>query len=81
MFDNNKQLKKFLVEIKPFDQSPWHTVPKEPRKKTTKAWDRYMNMMRTHITNKLKWEAAKAWCEERGITFLVLTEKELGIKL
>ena len=81
MYDNDKILKHFLVEIKPFAQSPWHCKPKEPLRKTTKAWNRYMEMCKTHITNQLKWEAAKAWCEEHNLTFLVLTEKELGIKL
>jgi len=70
----------YLVEIKPFSQSPWHSKPKPPKRKGTKRYNNYMNLVKTHITNALKWEAAKAWCDEHNIKFLVLTEKELGIK-
>ena len=30
-------------------------------------------------TNQAKWKAAKEYCEDRGMKFLVLTEKDLGL--
>jgi hypothetical protein len=29
--------------------------------------------------NQAKWDAAKKWCDKHGYSFLILTEKELGI--
>jgi len=77
----NKQgiYKKYLVEIKPFAQSPRHSKPKEPKRKNTKRYNNYLNLIRTHITNGLKWDAAEKWCEANDCIFLVLSEKELGI--
>ena len=81
MYDKKGNLNKFLVEIKPADQSPWHTKPKPPKRKTTKAINRYRMMVQTHIKNAAKWKAAKEWCDKRGIKFMVLTEIELGIEI
>ena len=30
--------------------------------------------------NQAKWKAARKWAEKRDMEFIILTEKELGIK-
>lgn len=64
--------KTLIIEVKPLEQT------KEPtrRKRITKQ---YITEVMTYGINQSKWEAAKEYCEERGWTFQVLTEKELGI--
>lgn len=61
---------KFLIEIKPFKQT------KPPSKKSKY----YLKEERTFIINQLKWESAKKHAKKNGITFLVLTEKEIDPK-
>lgn len=53
-----------LIEIKPLKESL------EEKAKTEK--DKI-----SFLVNKAKWESAKAYCKHHGITFSVLTEKEL----
>lgn len=65
-------IKKMLVEIKPAAQC----VPPKQKKKTA----RMINEVTTYLINQAKWEAAKAWCADKGIEFRVLTEHDLGIK-
>lgn len=62
-----------VVEIKPLCQS----VPPE---KKTKATKRYIREVVTYGINEAKWKAAKDFCESRKWKFMVMTEKELGIK-
>jgi len=35
--------------------------------------------MKTYQVNQAKWEAAERFCQENGIIFKIITEKELGI--
>lgn len=67
------QTETIVVEIKPLSQS----VPPPKKEKTTK---RYIREVMTYGINEAKWKAAKAYCEERKWKFMVMTEKELGIK-
>ena len=62
-----------VVEIKPLSQS----IPPEKKSKTTK---KYIREVMTYGINEAKWKAAKQFCEERKWKFMVMTEKELGIK-
>jgi len=62
----------FLIEVKPKKQS----VMPVPRKKTRK----YLNEVATVAVNQAKWQAAEEYCRPRGWTFMVLTERHLGIK-
>lgn len=57
-----------LVEIKPSIQS----VPPQKKSKITK---RYIEEVTTWGTNLSKWRAAQQYCDNRGWTFMVLTEK------
>ena len=63
-----------MIEIKP--QKQVDGPPQNPKKRT-KAW---VNAVKTYITNQAKWEAATAICEDRGWSFRLITEVELGIK-
>lgn len=68
-YKNTKgQIIKEAIEIKP------HAQTKIPRKSKTKS-NLYESV--TYAINVSKWKAANKWCKERGITFRILTEKEL----
>ena len=62
---------KYMIEIKPSRQA---VKPKPPKKKTKS----YMRESFEYIKNKAKWSAAKAYCEDKGMQFKIITEKDLG---
>ena len=75
MFKDNKgDKKKFLIEIKPSKQVA-KPEPSTRKKKSTILYEQT-----TWITNQAKWEAAKRWADKKGYSFIILTEKELGIR-
>jgi len=61
---------KFIIEVKPLAQT------KEPKKKS-KVTKTYLNEIKTYAVNQAKWRAAREYCNDRRMKFLVLTEKEL----
>ncbi len=63
---------KYLIEIKP---KKFTMPPKQP-KKQTKA---YLQEVVQYVTNESKWKAAKKYCDERGMKFLILHEDHLGM--
>lgn len=63
-----------VVEIKPAIQS------KPPKPQTGKPTKRYLNEVYTWGINSAKWESADKYCKDKGWSFVVLTEHELGIK-
>lgn len=65
-----------IIEVKPAAQSR-PPVLKEGQNPRTK---RYINEVMTWGVNEAKWKAAKQFCADRGWTFHVFTEKELGIR-
>lgn len=71
--DKNDNVQTVLVEIKPYKEC---IAPKKGRKKE----QTYINEVLTYEKNMAKWAAAKAWCQDRNMKFVVLTEYELGIK-
>lgn len=71
----NDQIRKYLVEIKPFRQTQNPKDFDQSRKK--KKTIIYENL--NYIKNIAKWEAAKKWADKMGYEFSILTEKELGI--
>lgn len=63
-------IKKMLVEVKPYKQ----TLPPEiPKKKTRK----FLTEVKTYGVNQAKWQYARAYCDKMGWEFMVLTEKDL----
>jgi hypothetical protein len=65
--DENKQQKKYLMEIKPMNEI---TPPKLTDKKKV---SRFITESMTWSVNQAKWKAAKAWCEQYNINFVVVT--------
>lgn len=63
-----------VVEVKPHKEVVG--PPVNPKRKT-KSW---VYEVKTYVTNQSKWKAAEEFCENRGWSFRIVTEKELGIK-
>ena len=72
--DSNGQFRKFLVEVKPANQT---IPPKQPKINNKKAYQRYIYEAHEFVRNQCKWEAAKKFCKKQGIEFKVITENEL----
>lgn len=68
----NNVIKKYLIEIKPKKQT---IEPKQQKRKTPK----YINEVTTYVVNQAKWEAAREWCADRSLEFLILTEEHLNV--
>lgn len=64
-------VKTYVIEVKP---------EKETLMPTTKNKKRMLIEAQTYTKNQCKWKAAKAFCDERGLIFIVLNEYDLGIK-
>ena len=62
---------KYMIEIKPSRQV---VKPKPPKKKTKS----YMRESFEYIKNQAKWQAAKSYCDDNGMQFKLITEKDLG---
>ena len=75
VFNDNQNVKrKLLIEIKPSKQIIKPSVSKGKHKKTM-LYEQTM-----WITNQAKWGAAKKWADKKGMSFIILTEKELNIQ-
>lgn len=61
-----------LIEIKPKKQ----TKPPVNKDKRTKS---YRNATLTFMKNSAKWKAAKGYCDDRQMKFLILTEDHLAV--
>lgn len=66
--DKFGNIKKEIIEIKPQAQT---------KASTSKNKKRRLYETITYAINMAKWEAAVKWCNQRGITFRVVTENEL----
>ncbi len=71
MKDKQGNIKKYLIEIKPFSQ----TLPPSQKNKRTKT---LVYQQAEYIKNQAKWNAATQWCKKHEQTFVLLTEKQLG---
>lgn len=77
------EIKKYIVEIKPFNQGPIKNssgevyIPKPPKNKNQKAMKRYYTEIKTYEKNARKWAAAKLFCEANGLEFIVLTKEDV----
>lgn len=63
--DKTGETKTELIEIKPSKEVALETAGRSARNQAMA------------IINQAKWQAAIAWCEDKGVTFRVITEKEL----
>ena len=62
-----------LIEVKPFKET------REPKKRS-RVTRQYLYEVKTWGINSAKWEAAIEYCKDRKWKFMIITEKELGIK-
>lgn len=67
-------IKKYIIEIKPSKQ----TI--KPENSSRKKLSTKIYEATRYAQNIAKWDAAKKWCDKKGYKFLILTEKELGIR-
>lgn len=67
------RIQELLIEVKPAKEA---NAPV----RGTKTEKRFLAECLLYARNQSKWEAARRMCEKRGWHFVVLTEKELGIK-
>ena len=71
LFKTDKGYQKYLIEVKPYNQ----TIP--PKVHGNKKQSTILYEQRAWITNTCKWEYAKNWCDANGYKFLIITEKDL----
>lgn len=76
MQDVTGQIKIKIIEIKPASQSR----PPEVKARGSKPTKRYITEIIAWEINNSKWKAAAEYCTDRKWEFVVLTEKDLGIK-
>ena len=60
-------IKTYIVEVKPKRET------KPPKRKN-------LYEMKTYAVNQAKWKAAREFCADRKVEFIIITEDELGIK-
>lgn len=63
-------IKSIMVEVKPSSQVQ---VPKPKRNKR-----RYLSEVMEYTKNQSKWESAREYCKKHGMSFIILTEKEIN---
>jgi len=63
---------KYIIEVKPKKQ----TQPPNAKNNRTAS---YRNAVLTYAKNQTKWSAAREYCEDRQMSFLILTEDHLGV--
>lgn len=73
VLDKNNSIQKYLIEIKP---EKFTKPPAIPKRKTKQFIDEVFQ----YGVNEAKWKAAFEYCEDRKMKFMILTEKDLGIK-
>lgn len=69
--DKDGNIVTYLCEIKPYAQTL------QPIKSGRKRQDVFESEMHTYITNRLKWQTAEKFCEDRGWKFIILTEHQI----
>lgn len=72
--DKHGNTRTIMIEIKP------HAETIMPVKRRGQSEKSFVDRMVTYQKNQAKWDAAKKWCNEKNITFSVMTEYDLGIK-
>jgi len=66
-----------MIEIKPNKE---RFPPTQPKKKSHKAMQRYLDEQITYQRNQDKWKYAEAFAKKNGMKFLVMDEYNLGVK-
>lgn len=71
LIDKNGKKQKIMIEVKPFKQT------QQPVKRRGKAQKYFLTEVTTYIVNQAKWKAAEAYCKKNGMTFKILTERDI----
>ena len=74
---SNGKNKTMLIEVKPYKETQ---PPRMGKAKTAKSRRNFRNAKKTYVVNMAKWKAARAWCKQYSVEFMIFTEYELGIK-
>lgn len=69
-----------MIEIKPEKQTMPPDIAKKNKTPTGRVSTRYLREVKTWGINDAKWAAARKYCEQKGWKFVIMTEKNLGIK-
>ena len=69
-----------MIEIKPHAQTRPPDIRKKNNTPSGRVSRRYLNEVKTWGVNEAKWNAAQAYCLDRGWEWVIMTEYELGIK-
>lgn len=77
--NNEGKKETIVIEVKPSKQTKAPDA-KKGLTKTGKQKKRFIQEAITWETNKAKWKAAREFCADRKWKFVIMTEKELGIK-
>ena len=72
--DDPHDFKKVIVELKPKSEL---YPPKRPLNETAKSLENYEYAVRTHVKNKLKWNAAIDYAGKNGAEFIIITVDHL----
>lgn len=65
---------KIIIEIKPYKETQ---PPAQPKNKGPKAKAKYLNEVVTYQRNQDKWNAAEAFAQKHGMTFMIMTEHDM----
>jgi len=68
--------KKIVVEVKPSGET---VQPVPPKKFSTKAMKNFEYSIVAFQKNMYKWARAEEFCKSRDMTFMIITEKHLGL--
>lgn len=71
--DRDKNIKKYVIEIKPKKQT---AQPQRTKRKQNRT---YLNEMLTYQKNIAKWKAAEEWCADHKFEFKIITEDNLSL--
>lgn len=68
---------KVVAEIKPYIETVKPIAPKNP---TAKSLQNFEYAIKMYLKNLAKWESAIEWCNKKGYTFIIITEKTFNFK-
>lgn len=68
---NENDVMKWLIEVKPIK---FIQMPKRPKLETLKTLERYTKEVKRYMINHMKFDAAKNYAKENGMTFGIVTE-------
>jgi len=77
MKDVSGKVTKYIIEVKPAAQ----TQPPQVQPYKKKPSKRYVKEVMTWGINEAKWEAAKEYCKDNGMEFVIITEKDLRLRI